>query len=61
MMDAWLEHARRGAPGTDALAWPRYDANERATMIFDKQTRVELAPLEAERAAWDGIELGPRT
>jgi para-nitrobenzyl esterase len=61
MMDAWLEHARRGAPGTSSLAWPRYDANERATMIFDKQTRLELAPFEAERTAWDGIELGPRT
>jgi hypothetical protein len=30
-------------------------------MIFDKQSRLELAPFEAERAAWDGIELGPRT
>lgn len=58
MMDAWLEHAKRGAPGTAALAWPRYDEHERATMVFDRSSRVELAPLEAERAAWDDIELG---
>jgi len=57
MMDAWLEHARRGSPSTASLAWPRFDAAERPTMVFDKQSRVELAPLDAERVAWDGIEL----
>lgn len=57
MMDAWLEHARRGAPGTGALAWPRFDARDRPTLVFDKHSRVELAPLDAERAAWDGIAL----
>jgi para-nitrobenzyl esterase len=57
MMDAWLEHARRGSPSTGSLAWPCFDAGERPTMVFDKRSRVELAPLDAERAAWDGIVL----
>jgi para-nitrobenzyl esterase len=57
MMDAWLEHARRGAPGTGSLAWPRYDTTERATLVLDRECGVRLAPLDAERAAWDGIEL----
>jgi len=57
MMDAWLAHARHASPSTAALAWPRYDAVERPTMVFDKPSRVELAPLDAERAAWEGIPL----
>jgi len=57
MMDAWIEHARRGAPSTGSLVWPRFDATERATMVFDRECRVKLAPLEVERAVWDGIEL----
>jgi para-nitrobenzyl esterase len=54
MQDAWLAFARSGEPGHAELeAWPRYDAKQRATMVFGEECRVELAPFETERAFWD--------
>lgn len=45
MSAAWLAFARTGDPNTPALpAWPPYDAERRATMIFDLQSRVENDP-----------------
>jgi para-nitrobenzyl esterase len=38
-------------------AWPRYDAETRATLILDRQSRIEHDPLAAQRHAWDGIPL----
>jgi para-nitrobenzyl esterase len=35
--------------------WPVY-GKKRMTMIFDRNSRVEAAPYEAERAAWDGFD-----
>jgi len=35
--------------------WPVYGKN-RMTMIFDRNTRVEVAPYETERSAWDKYE-----
>jgi para-nitrobenzyl esterase len=57
MMECWLAFARSGDPA-HLLAgdWPHYDAERRATMVFDKQTQLEDAPYEDERAAWDGVE-----
>jgi para-nitrobenzyl esterase len=50
MMDAWLAFAKSANPG-----WSSYDAARRATQIFDRADRLEHAPLDAERAAWDGM------
>ncbi len=56
MMDAWIAFARSGEPGHAALpAWPGYDTAERATLVFDRQCELANAPLDAERAAWDGV------
>jgi para-nitrobenzyl esterase len=44
MMDALLRFARTGDPG-----WAPYTLPERATMIFDNQSRVENNPRGAER------------
>ena len=56
MMDAWIAFARSGQPGHAALpAWPSYDAAKRATLVFDRQCELASAPLDAERAAWDGV------
>jgi para-nitrobenzyl esterase len=56
MMGAWLAFARRGDPRHALLPeWPAHDVERRATMIFGRRTRIEFAPLEAERAAWEGI------
>ena len=59
MQDAWLAFAKTGDPSTEALGeWPAYDAGRRATMVLDVTCRVEDAPLEPERAYWDGRPAG---
>jgi para-nitrobenzyl esterase len=56
MMDAWLAFARTGSPATlTAGDWVPYDTDRRATMVFDAKTRLEDAPYEEERAAWDRL------
>ncbi|HEX2560873.1 carboxylesterase/lipase family protein [Phenylobacterium sp.] len=45
MSAAWLAFARTGNPSTPALpAWPPYDAERRATMMFDLKCQVENDP-----------------
>lgn len=47
---ALLAFARTGNPNTPALpAWPRFDLEHRATMLFDLPPRVENDPRGAER------------
>ena len=56
MMDAWVSFARAGDPNCDAIPeWTPYCEDQRATMIFDRKSRLERAPDDAERAVWDGI------
>jgi para-nitrobenzyl esterase len=56
MQDAWINFARTGNPSCSSLGeWPEYSIN-RATMIFDKNCRVEKAPYEEERAVWENVE-----
>jgi para-nitrobenzyl esterase len=45
----WRSFGKTGVPGDD---WPRYTTGERATMIFDRRSRVESDPTAARRAAW---------
>jgi para-nitrobenzyl esterase len=52
MMKAWSGFARNASPGDD---WPLFDAQQRMTRVFDTPSRVESAPFDDERAAWDGI------
>lgn len=40
MLAAWVNFARNGDPSLPDLAWPKYDQNTRATMIFDRETKV---------------------
>jgi len=45
MSDAWIAFARSGDPNHPGLpTWPAYDLAERATMVFDRHTRVDLDP-----------------
>jgi para-nitrobenzyl esterase len=56
MSEAWLAFARDGKPGYRGLpAWPAYDPEERATMLFDTAYRVENDPFGEVRRAWQGI------
>jgi para-nitrobenzyl esterase len=55
IQDAWIAFAKTGDPSCPGLgAWPRY-GKDRKMMLLGKDSHVETAPYEAERAAWDGI------
>jgi para-nitrobenzyl esterase len=54
MSDAWLAFARTGNPSHPGLPeWPAYDQENRATMVFDDQSRVINDPRGRERALID--------
>jgi para-nitrobenzyl esterase len=57
MMRSWLAFTKTGDPNAhDAAEWIPYDADRRSTLILDSTAiRTENAPLDAERAAWDGV------
>jgi para-nitrobenzyl esterase len=53
IQDSCTAFARTGDPSCKTIGkWPVYGTN-RMTMIFDKNTRVESAPYEVERSAWN--------
>ncbi|MDQ0466145.1 para-nitrobenzyl esterase [Caulobacter ginsengisoli] len=52
MSAAWLAFARTGDPNNSLLpAWPAYDAEKRATMVFNLTSRVVDDPYAATRRA----------
>jgi carboxylesterase type B len=56
MQDAWASFAHTGNPGCKSLGeWPQY-CEGRASMIFDKNSRLEKAPYEEERKSWESLE-----
>jgi para-nitrobenzyl esterase len=56
MQDAWTAFARTGNPACLALGeWLAYGRN-RHTMVLGENSRLESAPFETERSAWDKIE-----
>jgi para-nitrobenzyl esterase len=55
IQDAWTSFARTGDPSCAALGdWAVY-GDDRITMILDTQCRLEAAPYEEERQAWDVV------
>jgi para-nitrobenzyl esterase len=45
MSSAWIAFARTGNPNADVLPhWPAYDVKNRATMIFNLDSRVQHDP-----------------
>ncbi len=56
MQDAWLAFAKTGNPSTKSMGeWPAY-GKDRMTMIIGKNSHVEAAPYEMERAAWATVK-----
>jgi len=56
MQDAWLAFARSGDPGcASAGTWTGYTEARRPTMVFGANTKLEDAPRDQERRAWDAI------
>ena len=53
MSGALVALARSGDPNHDAIpSWPGYSTPDRATMVFDVESRVEHDPMSAERQLW---------
>jgi para-nitrobenzyl esterase len=56
MHAAWLAFIKGETPGAEGLpVWPQYTSETRETMVFDKVSRVEAGPQEAELRLWDGV------
>jgi para-nitrobenzyl esterase len=57
IQDSCAAFARTGDPSCKSIGkWPVY-GKDRMTMVLDKNTRVEAAPYEEERKAWDEYDL----
>ncbi len=59
MQQAWTQFARVGQPMSPLLPdWPRYDTQQRATMLLDLQPTLRNDPGGQQRALWDGLGFG---
>ena len=53
LASAWVAFAKTGDPNNERLPhWPPYEPGQRATMIFDDNTRVENDPRRQFRELW---------
>ena len=53
LASAWVAFAKTGDPNNERLPhWPPYELGQRATMIFDDNTRVENDPRRQFRELW---------
>jgi para-nitrobenzyl esterase len=53
MQRAWIAFARAGDPTIPELpTWPRYDLEQRATMLFDRESTVQNDPNVRARQIW---------
>ena len=59
IQDSWSAFARSGDPSCTSIGkWPVY-GKDRLTMILDDPCKLEAAPYERERRAWEGISYRP--
>jgi para-nitrobenzyl esterase len=58
MSEAWLAFARTDDPSHPGIPdWPAYTTDERATMIFHRETALARDPFGGERRAWKGVDI----
>jgi hypothetical protein len=51
-----LAFAKTGNPSCNCAGnWPEY-GSQRSTMILGKNSHIETAPFEAERAVWEKVK-----
>jgi para-nitrobenzyl esterase len=56
MQQAWTAFARTGNPTISELpTWPRYDLEQRATMLFDRKSTVQHDPGARARQLWANV------
>ena len=52
VMDSWISFARSGSPNHEGIPeWPTYDIENRYTILFGSETKIEKDPLHNERLA----------
>lgn len=52
---SWTAFARDGVPSHRGWVWPRYSAQDRATLCIDRVSHVERDPDRTVREAWSGV------
>jgi para-nitrobenzyl esterase len=53
LASAFLAFAKRGDPNNSQIPqWPRFDASQRSTLVFDRNTQTERDPHGALRRLW---------
>lgn len=56
MHQAWIAFAHNGNPNTKQVPiWPEYTLEDRATMIFNWDSRVDYDPNKEERLKWEKL------
>jgi len=56
LVSALLAFAKRGDPNNPQIPpWPCFDASQRSTLVFDRNTRIERDPHGALRELWLGM------
>jgi para-nitrobenzyl esterase len=56
LASTWAAFARTGDPNNVRIPhWPRFDAAARATLVFERQTRIEKDPYGEQREFWLGM------
>ena len=57
MMQTYLSFAKTGNPNWHGIPdWPRYDADTRQTMLFNREPSLASAPDDAERQFWLSLD-----
>lgn len=57
MQQAWVNFARFGNPnGKEGKQWEPFDAERRATMIFNRKSALSYDPDSENRKAWEGVK-----
>lgn len=57
IQDSCIAFTHTGDPSCESAGkWPEYGTS-RMTMVWDKDARIEAAPFEAERQAWDSYDI----
>jgi para-nitrobenzyl esterase len=53
LASTWVAFAKTGDPNNEQIPhWPRFDATGRATLVFDRNTRIERDPYRELREFW---------